>query len=90
MKIVIDDCNDYTKYFHTDVLLSADFECVPGIATGIAKNLLEAVRKIHGIQTVSVDRYKVRIERTKAVAWDQIIPQVEQIIRSFDVRTIGG
>ncbi|MFA6042232.1 MAG: hypothetical protein WC786_00925 [Patescibacteria group bacterium] len=45
-----------------------------------SENLVIEISKIHGVQDVKVDRYKVRIERTSLVPWPSICSEVQQVI----------
>ncbi|MBI2587973.1 NifU N-terminal domain-containing protein, partial [Candidatus Azambacteria bacterium] len=46
-----------------------------------AKEAIAKILGLQGIQDVSIDRYKVAVERSKAVPWEEIIPKVEAILR---------
>ncbi|MBI2054921.1 MAG: NifU N-terminal domain-containing protein [Candidatus Sungbacteria bacterium] len=80
IQIMRDDykTGDYSMYFHVDVRLTKDFVCQPE-QNELVKKLLE----IHGVQEATVDRYKVRVERSKVVAWEAIIDKVEGAIREY-------
>lgn len=45
--------------------------------------LLRTLYKIHGVQEAVVDRYKIRIERTKVVDWAPICAAVEKAIVAY-------
>ena len=67
----------YEMYFHVDVLLS------DGYMRGSDNNpVLKRLLGIHGVQGVSVCRYKVSMERSKAVEWDVIVPKAMEILEA--------
>ena len=82
VKIVQDPCGDHTIYFHVDVRLSKTNVWRPegDRVSEKTKALFNEVLNIHGVQGVSVDRYKLQVERSKAVPWEEITTRVEHAI----------
>lgn len=74
-------------YLHTNVLLSQD--TVMASALGGSEqdkrgtDLLRKVFNVEGVQEAWVDRYKLRVERTRVVEWDSICRGVEEAVKSY-------
>ncbi len=81
-----DEQND-SAWLHTETILSQTWLSSSHLReeqrVQLGAKLLLALVQIHGVQKVSIERYKVRIERTKVVSWDTICPAVEQMVTEF-------
>ena len=45
--------------------------------------LLRAIYGIYGVQEAWVDRYKIRVERTKVIEWGPICRLIEEAVKSY-------
>lgn len=71
-----------SAYLHCNVLLSDGFICNAykvrdGDKLAVPFKIFRRLLTIHGVQSVHLDRYKVRIERTRVVEWAMICLEVE-------------
>ena len=84
MKVVVDPSGDDAIYFHVDVRLSTDAIYRPESAKANERNkkLLVAIREVPGVQEASINRYKVLVQRSRAVEWSNISSAVEAAIRA--------
>jgi hypothetical protein len=75
-----------TAYLHVNVLLSTRHRSLSNLEIADPKSqdvtLLQAIGDIHGVQEASVERYKIRIERTSVVEWGPICDAVETAIKT--------
>lgn len=89
IKLVWDNKNDdsVTAWLHANVSLSDmivnEFHRAKSEAETRGTDLLRTISAIHGVQEVSVTRYKIRIERTKVVGWTAICLKVEAAVKSY-------
>lgn len=83
-----------TAYCHADFLLSEKriFEMHRDESEGETKgtDLLRSLLDIHGVQSVTVERYKVHVERTKVVDWSAICPEVDKAIYAYVEKALAA
>ena len=91
IKIIQSPNGSNTIYFHMNYRMSLDFVCKadqqnrgqkPRALAGILLN-------IEGVQDIFIERYKVRVDKTEAIEWTEILPHVEQAIKS-SIESAGG
>lgn len=49
----------------------------------LGADLFRLLLKVYGVQSIYLDRYKLRVERTKVVEWRQICSNIETIIFEY-------
>lgn len=83
VKIVRDPLGDDTIYFHCSRRLSQESVHDPNGSRGEKKSraLLKSILNIAGVQEARVDRYKVKVEKSKAFEWETLASSVEETIR---------
>lgn len=90
VKIVRDPCGSDVLFFHVNSRLSMDWKNKPAsVRSEKTRKLLENLLAINGVQDVSVNRYKVRIEKSRAFDWEVIVAPVEKAIINA-VNEAGG
>jgi len=74
-----------TAWLHVNVQLSNEtiVRSVGDDQQVLGADLHHLLLKIYGVQSVWLERYKLRIERTKVVTWSSICSQVESTIFEY-------
>ena len=44
--------------------------------------LLRTIYAVHGVQNANIDRYRIRVERSSMVDWNEICGEIEKAIRN--------
>jgi hypothetical protein len=52
----------------------------------LADKLKEELEEIEGIRTVKIAKYEVLVEKTRMFKWDEIVPQVIEVLVGFKLK----